>query len=144
MSSRCCTVLCVTTDNFVRGQVRFYTTLQGHECARMIKKARPPFPLHFLDHMIIPIHVGNNHWFPAHLDIKEWQMMFLESRHSFSSKCHTRHEMLIWKYYRMAWERHVAKKFLPRNRYLSPVDFTRPDDWIPGITLVMVQVLKKH
>jgi len=61
----------LTTDDFIRGHVRFYSTLQGHECARMIKKERPPVPLHLLDHMIIPIHVGKNHWFPAHLDIKE-------------------------------------------------------------------------
>ena len=83
---------------------------------------------HFLDHMIIPIHVGNNHWFPAHLDIKEWQMTFLDSLHSYSSKCHARHEMLIWKFNCMAWERHVAKEFPIPNWYLSPADFTRPDD----------------
>jgi len=40
----------------------------------------------------------------------------------------------------MAWERHVAKVFL----HLSPVDFTRSDNWLLGITLVMAQVLKKH
>jgi len=51
----------LTTDDFIRGQVGFYTTLQGHECAPMIKKARPQVPLHLLDHMIMPIHVGNNH-----------------------------------------------------------------------------------
>jgi len=51
-----------------------------HKCACIIKKARPPVPLHFLDHMIIPIHVGNNQWFPAHLDIKERQMAFLDIR----------------------------------------------------------------
>jgi len=72
-----------TTDDFIRGQVVFYTALQGHQCARMIKKARPPVPLHVLDHMIIPIHVGNNHWFPAHLDIKDLQMTFLDSQHSY-------------------------------------------------------------
>jgi len=79
-----------TTDDFIRGLVGFYTILQGHECARMIKKARPPVPLHYLDHMIIHIHVGNNHWFPAHLDIKERQMTFLDSLHSYNSKYHAR------------------------------------------------------
>ena len=92
-----------TTHDFIRGQVRFYTILKGHECARMIKKGRLPVPFYFLVHMIIPIHVSNNHWFPAHLDIKERQMTFLDSLHSFSSKCHAWHEMWIWKLYRMAW-----------------------------------------
>jgi len=134
----------LTTDDFIRGRVGFYTTLQGHECARMIKKARPPVPLHLLDHMIIPIHVGNNHWFPAHLDIKERQMTFLDSLLSYSSKCHARHEMLIWKFNRMAWERHVAKEFPPPNWHLSPVDLTRRDNWLPKITPVMAQVLREH
>jgi len=127
---------------FIRGQVGFYNTLQGHKCARMIKKAKSPVPLHFLDHMIIPIHVGNNHLFPAHLDIKERQRTFLDSLHFYSLKCHARHDMLIWKFHRMAWERNVAKEFPPPNWYLSPADFTRPDNWLAGITPVMVQVLK--
>jgi len=162
---------------------------QGHECASMIKKAMPPFPLHLIDHVIIPIHIGNNHWFPAHVNIKEHQMTFLDSlhsysskcqarhemivwkfyriignnhwfpahvnikeqhmtfldsQHSYSSKCHARHEMIVWKFYRMAWEKNVAKEFPLPNWYLSPVDFTRPENWLLGITLVMAQVLKKH
>jgi len=48
-----------TTDDFIRGQVGFYTTIQVHACARMINKARPPVPLHLLDHMIIPVHVAS-------------------------------------------------------------------------------------
>jgi len=44
----------------------------------------------------------------------------------------------------MAWERHVAKDFPPPNWYLSPADFTRADNWLPGITQVMAQVLGKH
>jgi len=80
-------------DDFIRGLVGCYIILQWHECARMIKKARPLVPLHYLDHMIIPIYVGNNHWFPAHLDIKEWQMTFLDSLHAYNSKCHARHEI---------------------------------------------------
>jgi len=44
----------------------------------------------------------------------------------------------------MAWERHVAKEFPPPNWYPSPADFTRSDKWLPGITLVMAQVLKKY
>jgi len=110
----------------------------------MIKKARPPVPIHVLDRMIIPIHVGNNHWFPAHLYIKEQQMTFLDSLHSYSSKCHARHERLIWKFYRMAWERHVAQEIPPPNWYLSPADFTRPDHWLPGITPIIAQILKTH
>jgi len=40
--------------------------------------------------------------------------------------------MLIWKFYRTACERHVAKEFSPVNWYLSPEDFTRPDNWLPA------------
>ena len=133
-----------TIHDFIRGQVGVYITLQGHECTRIIKKVRQPIPLHFFDHMIIPVHVGNNHWFPAHLDIKERQTTFVDTLHSYSSKCYARHEMLIWKFYRMTWERHVAKEFPPPNSYLSPADFTRPDTWLPGIAPVMVQVLEKY
>ena len=110
----------------------------------MIKEVRPLVPLTVLDHMIILIHVGNNHWFPAHLDIKKRQMTFLDSQHSYSSKCHARHEILIWKFYCIVWESHVAKKFPSLNWYLSPADFTRPDNWLPAITPVMTQVLKKY
>ena len=28
--------------------------------------------------------------------------------------------------------------------HLSPADFTRPDNWLPGITPVMAQVIKKY
>ena len=94
--------------------------------------------------MIIPIHVGSNHWFLAHLDIEEWQMTLLDSLRSYISKCNARHEMLIGKFNRMAWERHVAKEFPPPNWYLSPADFTRPDNWLPEIIPVMAQVLKTH
>jgi len=44
----------------------------------------------------------------------------------------------------MAWERHVAKEFPPPNWYLSPADFTRPDNWLPEITPVRAQVLKNY
>jgi len=71
-------------------------------------------------------------------------MTFLDSLHSYSSKCHARNEMLIWKFYRMAWERHVAKEIPPPNWYPSPVDFTQPDNWLLAITLVMAQVCGKH
>jgi len=87
---------------------------------------------------------GNNHWFLAHLDIEEWQMTLLDSLRSYSSKCHARHEMLIGKFYRVAWERHVAKEFPPPNWYLSPANFTRPDYLLSGITPVMAQVLEIH
>ena len=93
--------------------------------------------------MIIPIHVCNNRWLPSHLDIQEQQMAFLDSLHSYSSKCNAQHEMLIWKFYCIAWDRHIAKEFPSPLWYLSPADFTGPDSWLPGITTVMVQVLKK-
>jgi len=110
----------------------------------MSKKARPTVPLHFLDHMIIPIDVGDTHSFPAHVDIEERQMTSLDSLHSCSSKCHARHVMLIWKFSHMAWYRHLAKEFSPPNWFLSPVEFTQPDTWLPEITPVMAQVLKKR
>jgi len=40
-------------------------------------------------------------------------------------------------------ESHVANEFPPPNWYLNPADFTRPD-WLPAITPVLAQVLKKH
>jgi len=43
----------------------------------------------------------------------------------------------------MACEEHVAKNISPPNWHLRPVDFTRPDNWLPGITQAMVQVLQK-
>ena len=85
----------LTTDDFIRGQVGVYTNNQGHECARMVKKARPPVPLHVFDCMIILIPIGNNHWFPAHLYIIKRQMTFLDSQHCYRSKYHARHEILI-------------------------------------------------
>jgi len=75
-----------TTDDLIRGQVGVYTTQQGYEYVRFIKKTSL-VPLHFLDHMIIPIHVGKNHWLPVHLDTKERKNSYTKWKHWPRPQC---------------------------------------------------------
>ena len=62
------------TNHYIKGKAGFYMTLESfsnsRKCARMIAKIEFPVPIHLLDHLIIPIHVRDSHWFPAHMDVK--------------------------------------------------------------------------
>ena len=74
------------TNDYIKGKVGFYMTLESfsnsRKCERMIAKIKFPVPIHLLDHLIIPIHIRDSHWFPAHMDVKSRCMSFpgLESR----------------------------------------------------------------
>ena len=61
------------TSDYIKGKAGFYMTLESfsnsRKCARMIAKIEFPVPIHLLDHLIIPIHVRDSHWFPAHMDV---------------------------------------------------------------------------
>jgi len=62
------------TSDCIKGKAGFYMTLESfsnsRKCERMITKIKFPVPIHLLDHLIIPIHVRDSHWFPAHMDVK--------------------------------------------------------------------------
>jgi len=74
------------TNDYIKGKAGFYMTLESfsnsRKCERMIAKIKFLVPIHLLDHLIIPIHVRNSHWFPAHMDVKSQCMSFLDSSHA--------------------------------------------------------------
>jgi len=77
------------TNDYFKGKAGFYMTLEGfsnsRKCERMVAKIKFPVPFHLLDHVIIPIHVRESHWFPAHMDVKLLRMSFLDSSHAYSA-----------------------------------------------------------
>jgi len=76
------------TSDYIKGKAGFYMTLESfsnfRKCERMIAKIKFPVPIHLLDHLIIPIHVQDSHWFPAHMDVKSRCMCFMDSGHAYS------------------------------------------------------------
>ena len=94
------------TNDYIKGKAGFYMTLESfsnsRKCQRMIAKIKFPVPIHLLDHLIIPIHVRDSHWFPAHMDVKSRCMSFLDSSYAYSAADYPRQKMLLWKFYRMA------------------------------------------
>jgi len=62
------------TNVYIKGKAGFYMTLESfsnsRKCEHMIAKIKFPVPIHFPNHLIIPIHVQDSHWFPAHMYVK--------------------------------------------------------------------------
>jgi len=77
------------TNDYNKGKAGFYITLESlsisRKCERMSAKIKSPVPIHLLDHLIIPIHVRDSHWFPAHMDVKSRCTSFLDSSHAYSA-----------------------------------------------------------
>jgi len=78
------------TNDYIKGKAGFYMMLESfsnsRKCERMmIAKIKFPVPIHLLDHLMIPIHVRDSHWFPAHMDVKSRCMSFLDSSHAYSA-----------------------------------------------------------
>jgi len=77
------------TNDYFKGKAGFYMTLEGfsnsRKCERMVAKIKFPVPFHLLDHVIIPIHVRESHWFLAHMDVQLLRMSFLDSSHAYSA-----------------------------------------------------------
>ena len=68
------------TNDYITGKTGFYMTLESfsnsRKCERTIAKIKFLVPIHLLDYLIIPIHVRDSHWFPAHMDVKSRCMGF--------------------------------------------------------------------
>jgi len=98
------------TNDYIKDKAGFYMTLENfsnpRKCERMIAKIKCPVPTHLLDHLIIPIHVQEFHWFPAHINVKSLRISVLDSSHAYSS-ADPRQKMHLWKFYRMAWTVHA-------------------------------------
>jgi len=81
----------LTTNDYIKGKAGFYMTLESfsisRKCAGIIAKIKFPVPIHLLDHLIIPIHIRDSHWFPAHMDVKSRCMSFLDSSNAYSAAC---------------------------------------------------------
>jgi len=73
------------TNDYITSKAGFYVTLESFSNSCMIAKIKFPVPIHLLDHRIIPIHVRDSHWFPAHMDVKSRCMSFLDSSHAYSA-----------------------------------------------------------
>ena len=74
----------------------------------MIAKTTPSSPIHLLDHIIIPIHIRESHWFPAHINLRTHVVSLLDSSQDYSAAAYPLQRMLIWKFIRMVWAKHAA------------------------------------
>jgi len=76
-------------SDYIKGKAGCYMTLESFSNSwkfeRMIVKIKFPMPIHLLDHLKIPTHVQDSHWFPAHMDVKSRCMNFLDSSHAYSA-----------------------------------------------------------
>ena len=75
---------------------------------RMISKITFPTPIHLLDHIIIPIHIRNSHWFPAHINLRTQSISLLDSSQNYSAAAYPLQKILIWKFVRMVWTTHAV------------------------------------
>jgi len=86
------------TTEYIKGN-GFYMTLESlsssRKCERMIAKIKFPVPIYLLDHLIVPIHVRDSHWFPAHMDVKSRCMSFLDPSHAYSSADYHAENILV-------------------------------------------------
>jgi len=77
------------TNDYIKGKAEFYLKLEGfsnsRKCERILAKIKFTVPFHLLDHVILPIHVRESHWFPAHMNVKLRRMSFLHSSHAYSA-----------------------------------------------------------
>ena len=117
------------TNDHIKGKAGCYMTQESfsnsRKCKRMIAKIEFPVPIHLLDHLIIPIHVRDSRWFPAHMDVKSRRMSFLDLSRTYSAadqfdECVFIHTKQITKKLclRCGWV------FLERTRILSGIQFT--------------------
>ena len=99
-----------TSNDYVQSKFGFYTTLKdftaSRRCIQLVRKVKFPVPIHLLDNLIISVNV-KEHLFPAHLNVVKRQLRFLDSSNNYSAREYTRQEMLMWKFYRLAWTVHV-------------------------------------
>ena len=91
---------------------------------RMIAKFTPPTPIYLLDHIIIPIHIRESHWFPAHINLRTHGISLLDSNQNYSAAAHPLQRMLIWKFFRMVWTTHAATApaplwIIPPERFID-------------------------
>jgi len=136
------------TNDYIKGKAGFYMMLesfsQSRKCERMIAKIKFPVPIHLLDHLIIPIHVRDSHWFPAHIDLKSRCVSFLDSSHAYSAAEYPRQKMLLWKFYRMAWTAHANANAPAPSWIMHPARITSLHPRLTALTPVMVQTLGKQ
>jgi len=101
-----------TTCDYINGTKGYYMPKENflyfRKSERMIAKTTPPTPIYLLDHIIIPIHIRESHWFPAHINLRTHDISLLDSSQDYSAAVYPLQRMLIWKFLRMVWATHAA------------------------------------
>jgi len=137
----------MTTD-YIKGKTGFYMTLESfsnsRKCERTIAKIKFLVPIHLLDYLIIPIHVRDSHWFPAHMDVKSRCMSFSDSSHAYSAADYPRQKMLFWKFYRMSWTAHANANATAPSWVVHPARITSLHPRLTALTPEMAQALGKQ
>jgi len=105
---------------------------------RMIANTTPPSPIHLLDHIIIPIHIRESHWFPAHINLRTHVVSLLDSSQDYSAAVCPLQRMLIWKFIRMVWAMHAATA--PAPLWIIPPE--RLTDLHPRLTNLPPRVIR--
>jgi len=101
-----------TTCEYINGTKGYYMPKENflyfRKSERMIAKITPPTPIYLLDQIIIPIHIRESHWFPAHINLRTHGISLLDSSQNYSAAAYPLQRMLIWKFFRMVWTTHAA------------------------------------
>ena len=136
------------TNDYIKGKAGFYMTLEkfsnSRKCERMVTKIKFPVPIHLLDHLIIPIHVRDSHWFAAHMDVRSRCMSFLDLSHAYSAADYPRQKFFLWKFYRMAWTVLANADALAPCWVVHPAKITSLPTRLTELTPFMVQALGKQ
>ena len=115
--------------------------MASRRCVQLVRKVKFPVPIHLLDNLIIPVNACNDHWFPAHLNVAKRQLRFLDSSKNYSAREYTGKEMLMWKFYRLAWMVHAYTED-PPTWAINPEEVRSPQGLLTTITLEMKQNLQ--
>ena len=106
----------------------------------MIANITPPTPIYLLDHIIIPIHIRESHWFPAHINLRTHDISLLDSSQNYSAAVYPLQRMLIWKFFRMVCTTHAAKTPAPLW-IIPPERFIDLHPRLTNLTPGMIQAL---
>jgi len=88
-----------TTCDYIKGTKGHYNPKENflylRKSERMIAKITFSTPTHLLNHITIPIHIRESHWFPAHINLRTHGISLLDSSQNYSAAAYLLQKMLI-------------------------------------------------
>jgi len=134
-----------TTCDYIKGTKGHYMPKEDflylRKSERMTAKITFPTPIHLLDHIIIPIHIRQSHWFPAHINLRTQSISLLDSSQNYSAAAYPLQKMLIWKFFRMVWTIHAVTEAPAPLWTIPPERFVDLHPRLTNLTPRMIQTL---